>query len=73
MFSSPACAEGDMDKFPDINTLLDQIMKACTAELLVLSVSADIQYKCTSVGACPMKACMYYLIWHIMEQTLGCS
>ena len=42
MFSSPACAEGDVDKFPDINMLLDLITKACTAELLVLGVSAHM-------------------------------
>lgn len=42
MFSSPACAEDYMDKLPDITMLLDLISKACTAELLVLSVSVHM-------------------------------
>ena len=49
MLSSPACAEGDKDKFPDINMLLDMITKACTAELAVLGVSAHMHYVCTLV------------------------
>lgn len=54
MLSSPACAEGDVDKFPDINVLLDLITKACTAELLVLGVSAHTCIMCVCLWACPV-------------------
>ena len=57
MFSNPN-AEGATDKFPDINMLLDQITKACNAELLVLCVSS---YTCI---------CMYMLTWKTRETLL---